>query len=92
MKIGKKCCRFFVRYGKISECRGILREKFTETSADFDRGQLENTIITHFSKLVGEDLKITYYDNDMEMDLDVASNTKFFHKAMIRGMYAGGYL
>ena len=23
----------------------------------------------------------------MEMDLDVASNTKFFQKAMIRGMY-----
>ena len=27
VKIGKRCCRFFLRYSQIPECRGRLREK-----------------------------------------------------------------
>ena len=67
---------------------------------DCDRDQLERAIKGNLPELAVVDLlKITYYDPDIEIELDVTSSTTLYHKAMFtvqkvkkgRPMYAGRY-
>ena len=67
---------------------------------DIARDQLERAIKGNLPELAVDDLlKITYYDPDIEIELDVTSSTTLYHKAMFtvqkvkkgRPMYAGGY-
>ena len=44
---------------------------------------LLSAIKTHFPELNGCELRVTYFDKELSMELDVSTSTSLFHKAVV---------
>ena len=44
---------------------------------------LLSAIKTHFPERNGCELRVTYFDKELSMELDVSTNTSLFHKAVV---------
>ena len=44
---------------------------------------LLSAIKTHFPELNGCELRVTYFDKELSMELEVSTNTSLFHKAVV---------